>query len=105
MQTIVTDVHGVCLSGGSTVCGSFVQSLPNYFDSFLPLAVNSELRKLGILWNVVRHSAALLVWQSESISGTVLAGASPVNETDLPLCRCINTICSCCHKHLSRFVF
>jgi len=39
MQTIVTDVRGVCLlvcpsislSRGSTVCGAFVQPLPNYF--------------------------------------------------------------------------
>jgi len=35
MQTIVTDVCGVCpsvcLSRGSTVCGAFVQPLPNYF--------------------------------------------------------------------------
>jgi len=31
MQTIVTDVRGVCPSRGSTVCGAFVQPLPNYF--------------------------------------------------------------------------
>jgi len=35
MQTIVTDVRcvclSVCLSRGSTVCGAFVQPLPNYF--------------------------------------------------------------------------
>jgi len=35
MQTIVTDDPGVypsvCLSRGSTLCGEFVQPLPNYF--------------------------------------------------------------------------
>jgi len=34
MQTIVTDVCGVCLSvclsSGSAVCGAFMQTLPNY---------------------------------------------------------------------------
>jgi len=44
MQTIVTDVRGVCLSvslsRGSTVCGALVQPLPNYFG----LLLNSETR-------------------------------------------------------------
>jgi len=46
MQTIVTVVRGVCqsvrptvcLSRGSTVCGAFVQPLPNYFGLLLYFA-------------------------------------------------------------------
>jgi len=41
MQTIVTDVHdirpSVCLSRDSTVCGAFMQPLPNYFGLLLLL--------------------------------------------------------------------
>jgi len=39
MQAIVIDVRGVCpsvcLSHSSTVCGAFVQPLPNYFGLLL----------------------------------------------------------------------
>jgi len=35
MQTIVTDVRGVSLSRGSTVCCAFLQPLPNHFGLLL----------------------------------------------------------------------
>jgi len=35
MQTIDTDVRGVSLSRGSTVCGAFLQPLPNHFGLLL----------------------------------------------------------------------
>jgi len=53
MQTIVSDVRGVCpsvcLSRDSTVCGAFVQPLPNYFGLLLKFL-------LGFVFGVISRS-------------------------------------------------